>query len=83
MKRLAMVLSVVAMGACSKPEQKPAAQSQTMQDTSHAMMMSDTSKMMADTAKHMMAPDTAKKMAPAQAPAAKKPAAKKPAAKRP
>ena len=82
MKRLAMVLAVVAMGACSKPEQKAAAQGQTMQDTSHMMMMSDTSKMMADTAKHMMAPDTAKKMAPATAPA-KKPAAKKPAAKRP
>ena len=82
MKRLAMVLAVVAIGACSKPEQKPAAQSQTMQDTSHAMMMSDTSKMMADTAKHMMAPDTSKKMAPAKAPA-QKPAAKKPAAKRP
>ena len=83
MKRLAMVFAVVAMGACSKPAQKPAAQGQTMQDTSHMMMMSDTAKMMADTAKHMMAPDTSKKMAPATAPAAKKPAAKKPAAKRP
>ena len=82
MKRLAMVLAVVAMGACSKAEQKPAAQSQTP-DTSHMMMMSDTSKMMADTAKHMMAPDTSKKMAPAHAPAAKKPAAKKSAARRP
>ena len=81
MKRLAMVLAVVAMGACSKAEQKPSAQSQTP-DTSHMMMMSDTSKMMADTAKHMMAPDTSKKMAPATAPA-KKPAAKKRAAKRP
>jgi hypothetical protein len=81
MKRLAMVFAVVAMGACSKPEQKPAAQSQMTPDTSHMMMMSDTSKMMADTAKHMMAPDTSKKMAPmapAQKPAAKKPAAKKP-----
>src|SRR5436305_2030639 len=75
MKRLAMVLAVVAMGACSKPEQKAAAQGQTMQDTSHMMMMSDTSKMMADTAKHMMAPDTSNKMAPAKAPA-QKPAAK-------
>ena len=83
MKRLAMVLAVVAMSACSKPEQKAAAQGQTMQDTSHMMMMSDTSKMMADTAKHMMAPDTSKKMAPAHAPAAKKPAAKKSAARRP
>jgi len=79
MKRLAMVLAVVAMSACSKPEQKAAAQGQTMQDTSHMMMMSDTSKMMADTAKHMMAPDTSKKMAaPAQKPAAKKRAARRP-----
>ena len=82
MKRLAMVLAVVGMSACSKPEQKAAAQGQTMQDTSHMMMMSDTSKMIADTAKHMMAPDTSKKMAPATAPA-KKPAAKKRAARRP
>jgi hypothetical protein len=74
MKRLAMVLAVVAMGACQKAEQRPAAAA----DTSHkAMQMSsDTSKMqmpMADTSKHMMAPDTAKKAAaPAAKPAAKK-----------
>ena len=47
MKRLAMVLALVAMGACQKAQQ----QTQTAADTSH-MMMADTShKMMADTAK--------------------------------
>ncbi|HZI23077.1 MAG TPA: hypothetical protein VFD76_11185 [Gemmatimonadales bacterium] len=77
MKRLAVVLAVVAMGACQKAEQKPAAQAPAA-DTSHNMMqMSDTSKMqMADTSKHMMMADTAKKMAPAK-PAPAKPAAKK------
>jgi len=71
MKRLAMVLAVVAMGACQKAEQKPAA---AAADTSHNMMQmsSDTSKMpMADTSKHMMMADTAKKMAPAAKPATK------------
>ena len=61
MKRLAMVLALAAMGACQKPEQKPA---QTTADTSH-MMMADTSKKMAP------AP------APAPKPAAKAPAKKK------
>ena len=67
MKRLAMVLALIAVGACQKTEQKPAEMSA---DTSH-MMMSDTSHM-------MMMSDTSKKMAPA-APAtpAAKPAAKK------
>jgi hypothetical protein len=80
MKRLAMVLAVVAMGACQKAEQKPAA---AAADTSHNMMQmsSDTSKMrmpMADTSKHMMAADTAKKMAaPAAKPATKRAAKKK------
>lgn len=64
MKRLALVLALVALGACKKAEQKPAEMSA---DTSH-MMMSDTS--------HMMMADTSKQMAPA-APAAK-PAPKKP-----
>ena len=78
MKRLAVVLAVVALGACQKAEQKPAA---AAADTSHTMMQmsSDTSKMqmpMADTSKHMMMADTAKKMAPAKA-AAKAPAKKK------
>ncbi|PYP60412.1 MAG: hypothetical protein DMD44_02365 [Gemmatimonadetes bacterium] len=66
-----MVLAVVAMGACQKAEQKPAA---AAADTSHNMMQmsSDTSKMpMADTSKHMMMADTAKKMAPAAKPATK------------
>ena len=58
MKRLAMVLAVVALGACSKPQQQPAAQGQMTQDTSH--------KMMADTS-HKMAP-----AAPAAKPAPKK-----------
>ena len=58
MKRLAMVLAVVALGACSKPQQQPAAQGQMTQDTSH-MMMADTS--------HKMAP-----AAPAAKPAPKK-----------
>jgi hypothetical protein len=75
MKRIAMVLALVAMGACQKPEQKPAAQNQ-MADTSH-MMMADTSKMMADTSKHMMMADTAKMAAPAK-PAAKPAPKKKP-----
>jgi hypothetical protein len=69
MKRIAMVLALVAMGACQKAEQQRT--TQTPADTSH-MMMADTShKMMADTS-HKMAVDTAKKMAPAPKPAAKK-----------
>ncbi len=68
MKRLAMVLAVVALGACSKPQQQPAAQGQMTQDTSH-MMMADTS--------HKMMADTSHKMAPA-APAAKPAPKKKP-----
>jgi hypothetical protein len=67
MKRLALVLALVAMGACQKPEQKPAAQAPAA-DTSKMMSMP-----MADTSKHMMA-DTSKKMAAPAAPAA--PAAK-------
>ena len=77
MKRIAMVLALVAMGACQKPEQKPAAS--TPPDTSH-MMMADTSKgmMMADTSKHMMMADTSKKMAAPAKPAAKPASKKKP-----
>jgi hypothetical protein len=72
MKRLAIAIALVAVGACQKAEQKPAA-APAAADTSHAMMpMSDTSKMkmqmpMADTAKKAMAP-----AAPAAKPAAKK-----------
>jgi len=77
MKRLALALAVVALGACKKADQQPAQQTQMTQDTSHAMMMSDTAKhMMADTGKMMMA-DTSKKMAPAT-PAAKPAPKKKP-----
>ncbi|HYK82479.1 MAG TPA: hypothetical protein VEU55_04990 [Gemmatimonadales bacterium] len=73
MKRLAIALALVAMGACQKAEQKPAqAPAMAAPDTSHAMMqMSDTSKKMqmpmADTAKKPMAP-----AAPAAKPAPKK-----------
>ena len=65
MKRLALALTVVALGACQKAEQQqPARQMQSSPDTSH-MMTADTSHMMmADTAKHMMMADTAKKAAP-------------------
>jgi hypothetical protein len=67
MKRLALVLAVVAMGACKKAEQQPA-QGQMSSDTSH-MMMSDTSKMMSDTSHMMMMSDTSKKAAaPTKAP---------------
>ena len=56
MKRLALVLALVAMGACKKAEQQPADQAgQMAQDTSH-MMMSDTSKMMTGDTSKMMAP---------------------------
>lgn len=66
MKGLAVVLALVAMGACQKAEQQQQT-TQTPADTSH-MMMADTShKMMADTS-HKMAADTAK---PAAKPAAK------------
>ena len=71
MKRLAVVLALVAMGACQKPEQQQT--TQTPADTSK-MMMSDTSHMMMADTSHKMAADTAK-AAPAK-PAAK-PAPKK------
>ena len=61
MKRIALVMTVVAVAGCSKGEQKPAT---PPADTSHQMMM------MGDTSKKMMM-DTSKKMAPA--PAKKKP----------
>ncbi len=72
MKRLAMVLALVAMGACQKAEQQT---TQTPADTSK-MMMSDTSHMMMADTSHKMMADTAKKMAPAK-PAAKPTAKKK------
>jgi hypothetical protein len=70
MKRLAMVLALVAMGACQKAEQ----QTQTPAADTSKMMMSDTSHMMMADTSHKMAADTAKKMAPAKpaAPAKKK-----------
>src|SRR6266850_84857 len=70
MKRLAMVLALVAMGACQKPQQQQT--TQTPADTSK-MMMSDTSHMMMADTSHKMAADTAK-AAPAKpaAPAKKK-----------
>ncbi|HVH09687.1 MAG TPA: hypothetical protein VM736_07815 [Gemmatimonadales bacterium] len=78
MKRLAVVLAFVAMGACQKAEQQPA--QAPAADTAHAMRMADTGKMqmpMADTSKKMAA-DTSKKMAAPAAPAAKPAAKKKP-----
>ncbi len=72
MKRLGMVVALVAMGACQKAEQKPAAQAPAA-DTSKMQMQMQ----MADTSKHMMA-DTSKKMA---APAAAAAPAAKPAPK--
>src|SRR6266576_694571 len=66
MKRLAMVLALVAMGACQKAEQQT---THTPAADTYKMMMSDTSyKMMAD---------TAKTMAPAAKPADKTTAKKK------
>ena len=59
MKRLALVVALVAMAGCKKAEQQPA-QGQMMGDTSQ-MMMGDTSKMMMDTSKMMMG-DTSKMM---------------------
>ncbi len=73
MKRLAMVLALMAMGACQKAEQQT---TQTPADTSK-MMMSDTSHMMMADTSHKMMADTAKKMAPAAKPAAKPTAKKK------
>jgi hypothetical protein len=74
MKRLAIALAIVALGACQKADQKPAqAPAMAAPDTSKAMMQ------MADTSKGMKMPmaDTSKKMAPA-APAAKPAPKKKP-----
>jgi hypothetical protein len=71
MKRIAVVLAFVALGACQKAEQKPAQTMTPPADTSHMMM--------ADTSHHMMA-DTMKMAAPA--PAAPKPTAKAPAKKK-
>lgn len=67
MKRLALVVALVALAGCKKAEQPAAAA-----DTTH-MMMGDSSKMMSDSSK-MMA-DTSKKAAPAPAaaPTKKKP----------
>ena len=70
MKRLAMVLALMAMGACQKAEQQT---TQTPADTSK-MMMSDTSHMMMADTSHKMMADTAK---PAPAKPAAKPTAKK------
>lgn len=73
MKRLALAVALVALGACAKDNGQPA-QGTKMADTTH--MMADTTKKMADTS-HMMMADTSKKMAapatmaPAKAPAKK------------
>lgn len=72
MKRLALAVALVALGACAK-DNTPPAQGAKMADTTHMMAdttkkMADTSHMMADTSKKMAAPAT---MAPAKAPAKK------------
>ncbi len=69
MKRLALVVALVAFAGCKKAEQQPAAAA----DTTH-MMMGDSSKMMMSDSSKMKA-DTSKKMAPAPAaaPTKKKP----------
>ncbi len=72
MKRLALAVALVALGACAKDNAQPAGGTMAA-DTSH--MMADTTKKMADTT-HMQMADTSKKMAPAAAPA--KAPAKKP-----
>jgi hypothetical protein len=72
MKRLAVVLALVAVGACQKAEQKPAAQAPADTSKGMSMPMADTSKhMMADTSKHMMMADTSKKMTAPAKPAPK------------
>lgn len=53
MKRIALVLALVALAGCKKAEQQPA-QTQMMGDT--AKMMADTTHMMGDTAKMMKQP---------------------------
>ena len=58
MKRLAMVLAFVAMGACQKPAQQQT--TQTPVDTSHKMM-ADTAKKMAPAAKPAAKPTAKKK----------------------
>ena len=74
MKRLALAVALVVLGACAKESAQNAGGTMAA-DTSKAMM-ADTTKKMADTS-HMMMADTSKKMAaPAAAPA--KAPAKKP-----
>ena len=61
MKRIALVVAMVAMAGCSKGEQKPASGAEMIitADSSQKMMMSDTTHMkmmMSDSSKMMMAP---------------------------
>jgi hypothetical protein len=74
MKRIAVVLALVALGACQKKAEQTPAQAA---DTSHKMMADTSKAMMADTS-HMMMADTSKKMAAPAAPAAKPAPKKKP-----
>jgi len=68
MKRLALVVALVAFAGCKKAEQPAvAADSTHMMMGDSSKMMSDSSKMMADTSKKKMAP------APAATPTKKKP----------
>jgi hypothetical protein len=70
MKRLALVLCLAALAACSRGGQSGSGSA--MQDTSHMMMSDSAHAMMSDTSKGMMM-DTSKMMKPASTPATKKP----------
>ena len=76
MKRLAMVLALVAMGACQKAQQQPAAQT-TAADTTHKVVSDTSHMMMVDTSMHVMKADTTKRMVAPNKPAPK-PTTKKP-----
>ncbi|HEY6785407.1 MAG TPA: hypothetical protein VI159_10670 [Gemmatimonadales bacterium] len=75
MKRIALAVALVVLGACAKDNAQNAGGTMAADTTKH--MMADTTKKMADTSAMKMA-DTTKKMAPAATPA---PAAKAPAKK--
>jgi hypothetical protein len=68
MKRIALALAVVALGACKKAEQQPAQNQMMMSDSSHMMMSDSSHMMMVDTSMHVMKVDTSKKMTPKKKP---------------
>lgn len=75
MKRIALAVALVVLGACAKDNAQNAGGTMAADTTKH--MMADTTKKMGDSSAMKMA-DTTKKMAPAATPA---PAAKAPAKK--